>query len=216
MATWLEIADKEGDDRSITLTVQQQYLFFILMLLAQRAPALFISDIDDTNSEEINDFIDSCIYAIMNEDIPPPMTAITNEINCWGHEGFLALGGGTILNGIRSTQLHNFISSFSVPANNNTVVWSRWMLAGHYNFSFMYERNTANGIFDVYIVLPDASIQTLIVGQDGRGSLLSNQIIRGDFDLDASGLMEIKFQIVGTSSGSNFQMLMTLLQIWRT
>lgn len=216
MTTWSEIADKEGDVRSVTLTVQQQYLFFILMLLCQRAPALFISDIDESNTEEINDFIDSCIYAIMNEEIPPPVLGAMSEVNLLGHEAVVQGGGSALNRGVLSTQMYNMVVQPTTPALNWKVRWDRYLAAGQYSYSFLYNRIPTNGVIDVYATPDSGGTVTIINDADLRGTSLPNQFIRGTFTLTKSELYHIELEVVATTSGSNFNAAFTMLQLWRT
>lgn len=212
---WDEINDKEGDVRSVILTVNEQYVLMNLALLMLQAPSLFITDIDESNTEEINDFINALIYSVMNEEIPPPVLGAMGEVNCWAHEAQVITGSAMTI-GVNTGQLHNVLCSQTTPALNNKVRWTRYLAAGDYSFSFLYARNTGQGVIDIYITPPTAGTLVILNNADLRGSLLLNQFQRGTFTLTESGKCEIEIEVVATSLGSNYNNQFTLLQLWRT
>lgn len=214
---WSEIDDKEGDDRSVTLTVKQQYLFFALMLLCQRAPALFISDIDESNSEAINDFIDSCIYAILNEEIPPPVLGALSEVHLYAYQAEVIAGNALALSAL-TTQFHNHIGVQSPVSLNSKLRWTRFLSAGSWAFRYLYRRVTNNGIIDIYATPTRAGATTVIVldNQDLRGTTLDNQFVTGTFTLIESGQYYIEIEVVATSLGSNYGNTFTVLEMWKT
>src|ERR1700741_2427934 len=214
---WDEINDKEGDDRSVTLTVQQQYLFFALMLLCQRAPSLFITDIDESNTEEINDFIDSCIYAIMNEEIPPPLLGALSETHLWVYDATVVAGNAITL-AAATTQFHNVIGLQSPVTLNSKLRWTRFLAAGSWSFRYLYRRVTNNGIIDIYATPTRVGATTVVVlnNQDLRGATLDNQFVTGTFTLTESGQYYIEIEVVATSLGSNYGNSFTVLEMWQT
>lgn len=211
---WNEILDKEGDNRAITLTVNQQYVLMNMALLMLRAPSLFISDVDETNTEEVNDWIDALIYAVMNEEIPVPVLGATSELNLWVHEASVISGNALAVSAL-TTQFHNVIGLQNAPTINSKVRWTRFLSAGDWSFSYLYRRLTNGGVIDIYVTPDGGSTVTILNNHDTRGTTLDNQFVRGTFTLPVSGLCQIEIEVVATSLGSNYGNTFTLLQLWR-
>lgn len=205
MPRWIEyqdMLDREGSDIAILLSPSQQYLTLYLASLINDNPGAFITDLDDTNYEEIIDFLDEYVNDVI-VDVMVKETAPTQHT--YWHVNAIVNTGNPILNTIFTTQIMNhYAMQFAAAITDVWYSQNFWLAAGTYVIDGYCVKSTAQGKFD--FLVHDVTANTTLTTANFdlySATTVSNFIIQLSFTLTEARLLRLEGHVTGKNAASS-------------
>ncbi len=208
--SYQDMLDREGSDIAILLSPSYQYLSIYLASLINDNPGAFIEDLDNTNTDEIRDFLDQYSNDIMAEQVITPLW-VHLRTRLWGDMWQVVSGNALAWVSDVSQQYGGYFRQNPAAINNELEVLVA-LTAGQYRFFPRCIKNSSSGI--VTYKLDGVNDTT---NDRYSAALTYNDYPSGaTIDVTDTGLHTLGMKVASkNASSSNYQNLITYVDIYR-
>lgn len=199
---WSDIQLREAGLRVPPLLESQQYLLYMLLSLVQMNPAQFISDWNEDDAIEINDFLNECMNAILDEDTVTYPLFMQVDLMC--ANGAPLAGAGTLTYTAGSSLPYGY---YMLTANTTLfgIENDVWLQAGEYNYTGWASLSPTGGNTEVVLTDGASVIDTIISAISQNGAANSRVKHTGTFTVPNDGFYKIVAANNGTGTSTNRQ-----------
>lgn len=194
---WSDILLREEGLRYPPLLESQQYLLQMLLSLVQMNPAQFLADWNEADSFDINDFLDSCMSALLDDNtlikqLFQPFLYVPDQ--------WVSVTGNPITFISDTTFFRAGYFRQSAPALNDEVrFFNQYFPTGTYQIRCLHQKTSSGGI--VSFQIDGTTVDTM---DTYNASTLKNQYYTsGSFDIDeGDGGLQFSYQVTSKHASS--------------
>lgn len=181
------------------LLESQQYLLYMLLSLVQMNPAQFISDWTIEDSFDINDFLNECMSALLDEDTVTYPLLI--NIDLFSVSATPLAGVGTLTYNASGA----LPFGYAISTQNTTLYGIEqpvWLPAGEFDYVGWASLSSTGGNTGVAITDGASVIDTIIASVNQSGAFGTRVKHTGSFTIPESGLYKMVVGNVSASAGN--------------
>lgn len=156
----------------------------------------------DTNADDIESLVASTQFALLNTEIPPPVSMSSN-IMLLPDMASVTSGATPVWVGDTASSLGGYWQA-SPALTGDSYQWEFYLAAGKYNIDMWYNRTTANGRVNINIYDASGALITT-VAVDLRGAAQKNTRAGNSFDNPTPGRIKIVVAGNGTTGATFFR-----------
>lgn len=197
------VINKVGDDRNITLTIQQHYLLQMLLDSCIKNPSMFFTDFDAAvNGEDIDDFVDVCMAHLLDIELVATQNKY-QDYYFFTHDLMQKTNGNNFTSSASAAQ--QLASWFqSAAANLDAWITTRqfYCRKGTWDCQFRHLKGASSGKLDVF--RQTGAVQTsLYSGYDmyNASTIIADKT--QSFSLTSDTLIKIGATVNGKNAASS-------------
>lgn len=198
----------EGDSKSITLTNKQRAFLASIARNAVDNPSDYIVNYDESESEDVTDFLDNLLFRLTDTMIVQPENGLQSIITIWAEDAIRGINdaGATPTVVLNANSWYGHYFAQQPPVLNDQVHNNLWLSPGDYSIRHYCNTQSSAGRLTIYIwkMFGDGAILTpLNASELYTASFVNNVIKTGDFTITEGGEYKIVWGIASKHASSS-------------